>query len=62
MEDAFHNQFYRTEPEVTMEDPSGLSQILGESESYINWFKAARNKCKIPLPEDEFIRLAQNGL
>ena len=29
---------------------------------FINRFKRARTKCKIVLPEPEFVKLAQNGL
>ena len=29
---------------------------------FINRYKRARTKCKIVLPEAEFVRLAQNGL
>ena len=63
MEDLFHKQFYRTEPEVTLADLSRLSQMPGESaEDYVGRFKVARFKCKCVLPEVEYVRLCQNGL
>ena len=63
MEDLFHQQFYRVEPEVTMTDISGLRQLPDEKvETYLARFKKARFKCKVPLPEREYVRLATNGL
>ena len=63
MEDLFHQQFHRMEPEVTMTDISGLRQLPDEKvETYLARFKKARFKCKVPLPEREFVRLATNGL
>ncbi|OMO99378.1 reverse transcriptase [Corchorus capsularis] len=63
MERLFHTQFYKTEPEISMVDLSRLSQRKGESaEDYIARFKKMRNRCRIALPEQEFVRLAQNGL
>ncbi|OMP06468.1 Retrotransposon gag protein [Corchorus capsularis] len=63
MEKAFHTQFYRIEPEVSLPDLSRLSQKKGEpAEDYLAQFKKLRNRCHIALPEEEFVRLAQNGL
>ncbi|OMO78281.1 Retrotransposon gag protein [Corchorus capsularis] len=63
MEKAFHTQFYRIEPEVSLPDLSRLSQKKGESaEDYLARFKKLRNRCHIALPEEEFVHLAQNGL
>ncbi|OMO82013.1 Retrotransposon gag protein [Corchorus capsularis] len=63
MEKAFHTQFYRIEPEVSLLDLSRLSQKKGESaEDYLARFKKLRNRCCIALPEKEFVRLAQNDL
>ncbi|OMP02677.1 Pectinesterase, catalytic [Corchorus capsularis] len=63
MERLFHTQFYRTEPEVSMDDLSRLYQRKGESaEDYLARFKKLRNRCRTPLQEMEFVRLARNGL
>ncbi|OMO89495.1 Retrotransposon gag protein [Corchorus capsularis] len=63
MERLFHTQFYRTEPEVSMADLCRLYQKKGESaEDYLDRFKKLRNRCRTPLQEMEFVRLAQNGL
>ena len=63
MEEAFHAQFFQTELEVSMADLARLSQRPDEKVAqFIARFKRARNKCRIVLPELEFVRLAQNGL
>ncbi|GLU07026.1 hypothetical protein SLE2022_240060 [Rubroshorea leprosula] len=63
MEDLFHIQFYRSEPEVSMADLSRLVQRPGEtSEAFLARFRKARLKCRVALPEQEFVKLAQNGL
>ncbi|XP_059624662.1 uncharacterized protein LOC132267524 [Cornus florida] len=63
MEELFHNQFYRTETEPTLADLSRLSQLPSESvETFIARFRRARLRCRVPLPEQEYIRLALNGL
>ena len=63
MEEAFHAQFFQSEPEVSMADLARLSQRLEEKATqFIARFKRARNKCRVILPESEFVRLAQNGL
>ncbi|GKV48260.1 hypothetical protein SLEP1_g55084 [Rubroshorea leprosula] len=63
MEDLFHTQFYRCEPEVSMADLSRLAQKPGESsEAFLARFRRARLKCRVALPELEFVKLAQNGL
>ncbi|GKV02584.1 hypothetical protein SLEP1_g15006 [Rubroshorea leprosula] len=63
MEDLFHTQFYRCEPEVSMVDLSRLAQKPGESsEAFLARFRRARLKCRVALPEEEFVKLAQNGL
>ncbi|GKV52448.1 hypothetical protein SLEP1_g59025 [Rubroshorea leprosula] len=63
MEDLFHTQFYRCEPEVSMADLSRLAQKPGESsEAFLARFRRARLKCRVALPEQEFVKLAQNGL
>ncbi|GMP42059.1 hypothetical protein CsSME_00011926 [Camellia sinensis var. sinensis] len=63
MEEAFHAQFFQSEPEVSMADLARLSQRPEEKATqFIARFKRARNKCRVILPEPEFVRLAQNGL
>ena len=63
MERAFHEQFYRAEPEVTIADLAKMSQGTHESaQDFLGRFKTARNKCRINLGEQEFVRLAQQGL
>ncbi|GKV53168.1 hypothetical protein SLEP1_g59706 [Rubroshorea leprosula] len=63
MEDLFHIQFYRSKPEISMADLSRLTQRPGESsENYLMRFRKARMKCHVALLEQEFVKLAQNGL
>ncbi|GKV46004.1 hypothetical protein SLEP1_g53027 [Rubroshorea leprosula] len=51
------------EPEVSMADLSRLVQRPGEtSEAFLARFRKARLKCRVALPEQEFVKLAQNGL
>ncbi|XP_058189459.1 uncharacterized protein LOC131307061 [Rhododendron vialii] len=55
LEEIFHQQFYRVEPEVTLADLSCYRQIhLESTESYRLRFKTTRFKCKIVLPEVEY--------
>ncbi|GKV12837.1 hypothetical protein SLEP1_g23931 [Rubroshorea leprosula] len=63
IEDLFHIQFYHSEPEISMADLSRLTQRLRESsENYLMRFRKAQMKCHVALPEQEFVKLAQNGL
>ncbi|XP_059625911.1 uncharacterized protein LOC132268978 [Cornus florida] len=63
MEKLFLNQFYRTEIEPTLADFSRLSQLPFESaKTFIARFRRARLRCHVPLPEQEYIRLALNDL
>ncbi|KAH7855667.1 hypothetical protein Vadar_027466 [Vaccinium darrowii] len=63
LENMFHQQFYRVEPEVTMADLSALCQLPDEGvETYLSRFKTARFKCRVSLPEKEYVRLVLNGL
>ncbi|XP_024171894.1 uncharacterized protein LOC112177886 [Rosa chinensis] len=63
MERAFHEQFYRAEPEVTNADLAKMYQAAHESaQDFLDRFKAARNKCRVNLGELEFVRIAQQGL
>ncbi|CAL1390186.1 unnamed protein product [Linum trigynum] len=63
MEQVFHAQFYRSEPEVSMADLARMRQQPGESvEHFLTNFKNARNRCFVNLTEREFVKLAQGGL
>ncbi|CAL1358950.1 unnamed protein product [Linum trigynum] len=63
MEQMFHAQFYRSEPEVTMADLARMRQQPGETvEHFLTSFKNARNRCFVNLTEREFVKLAQGGL
>ena len=63
MKDVFHAQFFQTEPEVSMVDLTRLSQRPSEKASnFIARFKRAKYKCRVNLPETEFVKLALNGL
>ncbi|XP_059654675.1 uncharacterized protein LOC132301442 [Cornus florida] len=63
MEEAFHTQFYQIETEATLADISRLSQLSSESvETFVAMFKKAKLKCRVSLPEPEYIKLALNGL
>ena len=63
MEDVFHAQFFQIEPEVSIADLARLSQRLNEKASnFIARFKKAKHKCRVNLPETEFVKLTLNGL
>ncbi|XP_075515390.1 uncharacterized protein LOC142550033 [Primulina tabacum] len=63
MERQFYIQFYRTEPKVCIADLSRVTQKKGESvEYFIDRFKKIKNRCKVFLPETEFVKMAQKGL
>ncbi|XP_038716903.1 uncharacterized protein LOC120010240 [Tripterygium wilfordii] len=60
MERAFHTQFFRAEPEVCIAELSRLTQRPGESsDAFLARFKKMRNRCKIVLPETEYVKMAQ---
>jgi hypothetical protein len=62
MEDAFHSQFYRTEPEIGISDLARIYQESGESaESFIFRFKEQKTRCQAILPEKEYVKMAING-
>ncbi|GKV30040.1 hypothetical protein SLEP1_g38905 [Rubroshorea leprosula] len=51
------------EPKISMADLSRLTQWPGESfENYLLQFRKAQMKCHVALPEQEFMKLVQNGL
>ncbi|CAL2229268.1 unnamed protein product [Prunus armeniaca] len=63
MEQVFHEQFYRPEPEVSMADLAKISQKPSESvQEYLGRFREARARCTGNMPEHEFAKLAQGGL
>ncbi|CAL8089115.1 unnamed protein product [Prunus armeniaca] len=63
MEQVFHEQFYRLEPEVSMADLAKISQKPSESvQEYLGRFRKARAWCTVNMPEHEFAKLAQGGL
>ena len=51
------------EPEVCVAELSRMTQRPGENtDSFIARFKKIRNRCKIFLPEIEYVKMAQRGL
>ena len=63
MEEAFHNQFYRTDPEVSMADLSQLHQLSNDlMEEYIRCFRKLKFRCKVIIPEIEFVKMATEGM
>ncbi|XP_043725816.1 uncharacterized protein LOC122672401 [Telopea speciosissima] len=63
MEELFHTQFYRTEPEVTIADLAKMTQESGETiEGFITRFKTVKYKCPTPLPKAEYAKMALGGL
>ncbi|KAM1667745.1 hypothetical protein ACFX2K_047162 [Malus domestica] len=49
--------------EMSMSSLARMAQAFDESlMDYLTRFKSARNWCRVPLPEVEFVRLALNGL
>ena len=61
--EKFHEQFYRPRMEMSVSSLARMAQTSDESPmDYLTRFKSARNWCRVPLPEVEFVRLALNGL
>ncbi|KAH7851499.1 hypothetical protein Vadar_012534 [Vaccinium darrowii] len=57
------SSFIGVEPKVTMTDLSALCQLPDKGvETYLSRFKTARFKCRVSLPEKEYVCLALNGL
>ncbi|KAM1790742.1 hypothetical protein ACFX12_034775 [Malus domestica] len=49
--------------EMLVSSLARMAQTFDESPmDYLTRFKSARNWCRVPLPEVEFVRLALNGL
>ena len=63
MEQLFHAQFYKDESEVALADLANLRQLQWEwAKTFLQRFKVARGRCYVPLPEKEFVRIAQGCL
>ena len=63
MERQFHTQFFKAEPEVCIVEMSRVTQRNKEiADLFISRFKKMRNRCKIHLPETEYVKMAQRGL
>ncbi|KAL2480328.1 Uncharacterized protein Adt_33294 [Abeliophyllum distichum] len=63
LEQLFHAQYHKTESEVTLADLANLRQMPTEwAEVFLQRFKTARSKCFVPLPEKEFVKIAQSCL
>ena len=61
--EKFHEQFYRPGMEMSVSSLARMAQASDESPmEYLTRFKSARNWCRVPLPEVEFVRIALNGL
>ncbi|KAM2660808.1 hypothetical protein EV2_023188 [Malus domestica] len=61
--EKFHEQFYRLGMEMSASSLARMAQAFDESPmDYLTRFKSARNWCRVPLPEVEFVRLALNSL
>ncbi|KAM1885068.1 hypothetical protein ACFX14_037795 [Malus domestica] len=61
--EKFHEQFYRSGVEMSVSSLARMAQASDESPmDYLTRFKLARNWCRVPLPEVDFVRLALNGL
>ncbi|XP_073019168.1 uncharacterized protein [Primulina eburnea] len=63
MERQFHTQFFRTMPEISIAELSRVVQKPGESANdFICEFKKVRSRCRVFLPESEYVKMAQRGL
>ncbi|KAM1509027.1 hypothetical protein TB1_017542 [Malus domestica] len=61
--EKFHKQFYQSGMEMSVFSLARMAQASDESPmDYLTRFKSARNWCRVPLPEVEFVRLALNKL
>ena len=61
MERQFHTLFFRAEPEVCIAKLSKVTQRNGETtDLFISWFKKMRNRCKIHMPEIEYMKNGPN--
>lgn len=63
METVFIDQYDRSKPEITINGLTYLKQHKHETDpDFIARFKKIKMKCKIPLEEKHFIKIAQNAL
>ncbi|KAM1581879.1 hypothetical protein ACFX10_029678 [Malus domestica] len=61
--EKFHEQFYRSGMEMSVSSLVRMNQTSDELPmEYLTRFKSARNWCRVPLIEVEFIKIALNGL
>ncbi|KAM2888782.1 hypothetical protein FF1_012460 [Malus domestica] len=61
--EKFNEQFYRPGMETSVSSLARMGQASDESPmDYFARFKLAKNWCRVPLPEVEFVRLALNEL
>ena len=63
IERQFHTQFFRAKPKVCIVELSGVTQRNRETaDLFISRFKKMRDRCKIHLPDTEYMKMAQRGL
>ncbi|CAL8119173.1 unnamed protein product [Prunus armeniaca] len=63
MENAFHDYYFRIQPEVTISDLAALKQSEDEpAQDFITRFKKLKMKCRIPMEERYFIQMGQTAL
>ncbi|KAL3502561.1 hypothetical protein ACH5RR_037010 [Cinchona calisaya] len=63
LEDAFHQQFYRCQPEVRFTDLVQIVQRARKMASqYVEKFKTARMRCNARVPEEKSIAIALVGI
>ncbi|KAM1462826.1 hypothetical protein ACFX1R_049168 [Malus domestica] len=63
MEMAFHEQFYRMEPEMTINDLIEVKQYEHEStKDFIMRFRRTRMRCQFPINHIQHIAIAQKAL
>ena len=59
MERQIHTQFFKVEAEVCIVELSRVTQRNGETTNlFISRVKKMRNRCKIHLPETEYVKMA----
>lgn len=63
MENAFHDYYFRIQPEITISDLAALKQAEDEpAQEFITIFRKLKMKCRIPIEERHFIQMAQAAL
>ncbi|XP_075483579.1 uncharacterized protein LOC142523731 [Primulina tabacum] len=63
MEHQFHTQFFRTVPEISITELSRVVQKPRKSAiDFICKFKKLRSRCRVFLPESEYVKIAQREL